>query len=134
MSVRLLHLIFIRRYGRLVLPGRSSASKDAELLELRHEAAVLSSSSATSMCGSDSPSTSLTNARATRTCSGSAGTVTFPLDRHVGHQATRPLAHPGPANIETAADTGHMHARLRHSVAQIDHHERYACRLSAKRT
>jgi hypothetical protein len=55
MSVRLLHLIFIRRYGRLVLPGRSSSSKDAELLELRHEAAVLSSSSATSMCGSDSP-------------------------------------------------------------------------------
>jgi len=44
------------------------------------------------------------------------------------------LAHPGPANIGTAADTGHMHARLRHSVAQIDHHERYACRLSAKRT
>jgi hypothetical protein len=77
MSVRLLHLIFIRRCGRLALPGRSSASKDAELLVLRHEAAVLASSSATSMCASDSPSTSLTNARATRTCSGAAGAVTL---------------------------------------------------------
>jgi hypothetical protein len=52
MSARLLHLIFIRRCGRLVLPGRSSASKDAELLVLRHDAAVLASNSATSMCGS----------------------------------------------------------------------------------
>jgi hypothetical protein len=50
-----LHLIFIRRCGRLVPPGRSSASKDAELLMLRHDAAVPASSSATSMCGSDSP-------------------------------------------------------------------------------
>ena len=40
MSLRLLYLIFIRVCGRLVLLGRSSASKDAELLVLRHEIAV----------------------------------------------------------------------------------------------
>ncbi len=41
MSLRLLYLIFVRLCGWLVLPGRSPASKDAELLVLRHEAAVL---------------------------------------------------------------------------------------------
>ena len=41
MSVRLLHLIFVRACGWPVLLGRSSASKNAELLVLRHEAAVL---------------------------------------------------------------------------------------------
>ena len=41
MSLRLLYLIFIRVCGWLVLLGRSSASKDAELLVLRHEIAVL---------------------------------------------------------------------------------------------
>ena len=41
MSLLLLHLIFIRVCGWLVLLGRSSASKNAELLVLRHEVAVL---------------------------------------------------------------------------------------------
>jgi hypothetical protein len=39
-SGRLLDLIFIRVCGWLVLPGRSAASNDADLLVLRHEVAV----------------------------------------------------------------------------------------------
>jgi hypothetical protein len=40
-SLRLLYLIFLRLLNLLVLLGRSSASKDVELLVLRHEVAVL---------------------------------------------------------------------------------------------
>ena len=41
MSLRLLHLIFCQLVNLLLLLARSSASKDVELLMLRHEVAVL---------------------------------------------------------------------------------------------
>jgi putative transposase len=40
-SFRLLYLIFVRLRGWLVLPGRSPAPANADLLVLRHEIAVL---------------------------------------------------------------------------------------------
>jgi putative transposase len=40
-SLRLLYLIFLQVLNLLLLLGRSSSSKDAELLVLRHKVAVL---------------------------------------------------------------------------------------------
>jgi hypothetical protein len=40
-SLRLLYLITVRVFGWLVLPSRSHSSKDAEIMILRHEIAVL---------------------------------------------------------------------------------------------
>jgi putative transposase len=40
-SLRFLYLIMIRVFGWLLLLGHSQASKDAELVVLRHEVAVL---------------------------------------------------------------------------------------------
>ena len=41
MSFRLLYLLMVRVFGWLVLLGRRQASKDAEILVLRHEVMVL---------------------------------------------------------------------------------------------
>jgi putative transposase len=40
-ALRLLYLIFLHLLNLLMMLGRSSASKDIELLVLRHEVAVL---------------------------------------------------------------------------------------------
>jgi putative transposase len=41
MAVRLIYLIMVGVFGWLALLGRSHASKDAEIMVLRHEVAVL---------------------------------------------------------------------------------------------
>jgi len=50
-SLRLLYLIFVRLVNLLLLLGRSSASKDVELVVLRHEVAVLRRANSEASCG-----------------------------------------------------------------------------------
>jgi hypothetical protein len=84
-SLRLLYLIFARLCSWLVLFGRSSASKDAELLVLRHEVAVL-------LCVPRIPSTTLASGvglpgRLTVTITGHVPEVRLPAHDADGHVA-----------------------------------------------
>ncbi|WP_223280752.1 hypothetical protein [Streptomyces antnestii] len=66
MSLRLLYLVFARLLGWLALLCRSSASKNIELLVLRHEVAVLRRTNPNASTGPTVP----TSPRCSDTCPG----------------------------------------------------------------